>query len=68
MNAMMPVSYRLFAAALAENSVGLRPRPRPEKQVVIELSGRETAANWLKKTPPVMSREVRFDSRLNACG
>jgi len=70
MNAMMSVSHRLFAAALAENSVARRPAPRSEKQVLIELAGREIDSAWSKARPalaqPVVSRVIRLDSRLNA--
>jgi len=70
MNAMMSVSHRLFAAALADNSEARRPVPRSEKQVVIELARREAASVWSKARPslaqPMAPREIRLDSRLNA--
>lgn len=70
MNAMMSVSHRLFAAALAENTEARRPVPRSEKQVIIEMARREIATAWSKARPalaqPVESRVIRLDSRLNA--
>ena len=70
MNAMMSVSHRLFAAALAENAEVRRPRPQSDKPVVIEVGRRAAASPWSREYPalaqPVRSREVRLDSRLNA--
>ena len=34
---MMPISHRLFAAALRDSTDDRRPKPRVEKSVVIEL-------------------------------
>ena len=64
MNAMMLVSHRLFAAALAENSDVRRPRPRSGKPVIIEVAVREAAPSWRKENP-TRSRSARFDSQLH---
>jgi hypothetical protein len=70
MNAMMSVSHRLFAAALAENGVGRRVGSRPDKPPVIALARREAGPSPSKQpmipTAALTPRPVMFDSRLHA--
>jgi hypothetical protein len=70
MNAMMSVSHRLFAAALAENGVGRRGGSRSDRPPVIELARREADPSPSKQpmvpSPGLTPRPVMFDSRLHA--
>ena len=71
MNAMMSVSHRLFAAALADHHAGVRRSAvRSGKAAVIELARHDAGPASLKGQPlpsvATVPRAVRFDSRLHA--
>jgi hypothetical protein len=58
MNSMMPISHRLFAAAVADGAESRKPKPRVEKPVIIEVDQKGVRTAWTNGQPKPTHRSI----------